>query len=422
MHHRPGRSALVTDGSGGKADNVSTHVGTAVGTRIRVADDVAGGVTTRVRLPYLDNLRTAMVGWIIGGHALLGYAVIGGWPYDEVHEVTFAPRFELALVAVLGPTALFLMGSFFFLSGLVSQETVDREGPARFATGRLLRLGVPFVVFLGLVWPFFMWLAYVAAGHHVSYWWAFRHRHPFLDSGPLWFAEVLLYVSLGYAGWRWLTARGGREAFRSPVAALRGGHLIAVALGVAAVSFLVRLWFPARSTQIFDLHLWQWPQCVGMFGLGVAGGRSGWRVHLPQNLRRACGWATAVTLGAIPALAAAFRVGNVAADAGPFVGGWHWQALVLDGVEAALVVAGSVWLFGVAQSRLTGTGPRRSRWARGSYAAFALQAPVLLTLAIALRPLPWPAEAKAGVVAALGVPVSFWLATHLLRTRLRRVL
>jgi peptidoglycan/LPS O-acetylase OafA/YrhL len=31
---------------------------------------------------------------------------------------------------------------------------------------------------------------------------------------------------------------------------------------IAFVSFMVRLAYPARSQQILDLHLWQWPQCT----------------------------------------------------------------------------------------------------------------------------------------------------------------
>jgi peptidoglycan/LPS O-acetylase OafA/YrhL len=388
--------------------------------------DVAAGATpvaptVPTRMPYLDNLRTAMVAWIIGGHALLGYTTIGGWQYAEVHEAAFAPLSELVLLAVLGPTALFVIGTFFFLSGLVGEDAMARKGPARFAIDRLLRLGVPFVVFVALVWPLFMWFAYLAAGRRVSYWWAFTHLQPFLDSGPLWFVEVLLYVSLGYAAWHWTVARVGRPAFRQR-ASLRGRHLVAVALGVAVASFVVRLWFPARSTQILGLHLWQWPQCVAMFGLGIAAGHGGWQVRAPRELCRACGWAVAVAIAVVPVLAFATGVTDVAADGAPFLGGWHWQALILDCVEASLVVAGSVWLLGVAQRGLAGTGSRSAAWARASYAAFALQAPVLLTLAIALRPLPWPAGAKAGLVAVLGVAASFWLGMRLVRTRLGRVL
>jgi hypothetical protein len=184
---------------------------------------------------------------------------------------------------------------------------------------------------------------------------------------------------------------------------------------------VVRLWFPTQSTQILDLHLWQWPQCVGMFALGVAAGRQGWRIQIPPKLYHGCGWVVAVTLTAVPAVVVGARITNVAADAGPFVGGWHWQALVLDGAEASLVVAGSVWLCGLAQRLLAGTGPRRAGWARASYTAFALQVPVLLTLSIALRRVPWPAEAKAALVAVVGVPASFWLANRLVRSRMRQV-
>jgi hypothetical protein len=51
-----------------------------------------------------------------------------------------------------------------------------------------------------------------------------------------------------------------------------------------------------------------------------------------------------------------------------------------------------------------------------------MQVPVLLTLAIAFRTVPWPAEAKAVVIAMLGVPASFWLGRRLVRTGLRQVL
>jgi peptidoglycan/LPS O-acetylase OafA/YrhL len=254
----------------------------------------------------------------------------------------------------------------------------------------------------------------------VSNWWAFTHRQPFLDAGPLWFAEVLLYVSLGYAAWRWVTARAGRRPSRHP-APLHGRHLVALAAGVVIASFLVRLWFPARSTQVLDLHLWQWPQCVAMFALGVAAARRDWHRRAPRELCRACGWAVVAVLVAAPVIAAAAGVTDVAADAAPFLGGPHWQALVLAGVEACLVVAGSVWLCGLAQRRLTGTGRRWTAWGRASYAAFLLQVPVLLTLAMVLRPMSWAAEGKAAVVAGLGVPICFWLGRHLTGTGLRRI-
>jgi acyltransferase-like protein len=379
------------------------------------------GTARRQRLPQIDNLKTLMVAWIIGGHALLGYAAVGGWPYDEVNEVTFNPRSELVLAALLGPSALFVIGTFFFVAGLFAQPALARKGPARFAADRLVRLGLPFLAFMALIWPLFMWLAYRSAGYRVSYWWAFTHRQPFLDSGPLWFAEVLLYVSVGFAAWRWIRRRRPRPDDANPPP-LGVAHLAKLAAAVAVGSFVVRLWFPARSTQILDLHLWQWPQCIAMFGLGVAAGRRGWHIRVPDGVWRACAYAVLATLGAVPLLAAFLGISNVAEDAGPFVGGWHWQALMLDCVEAVLVVGGSVWLLGLAQRRMAGGGRLSTAWGRGSYAAFVLQVPVLLTLEMAARPLSWPAEAKGALVAALGVLGCFWLGSMVVRTPLGRVL
>ena len=77
--------------------------------------------------------------------------------------------------------------------------------------------------------------------------------------------------------------------------------------------------------------------------------------------------------------------------------------------EAILVVAGSVWLLGIAQRKLNHRGPLASACARGAFAAFVLQAPVLLTFAVAARPLAVPVELKSFLVAGLSVVASFWL-------------
>src|SRR3954453_4968488 len=81
------------------------------------------------RRPHLDNLRTILVAWVIGGHALLGYSAVGGWAYDEFPEVTFAPPTELVLIAIIGPSGLFVIGLFFFIAGLLTERAVSRRGP-----------------------------------------------------------------------------------------------------------------------------------------------------------------------------------------------------------------------------------------------------------------------------------------------------
>ena len=198
---------------------------------------------------------------------------------------------------------------------------------------------------------------------------------------------------------------------------------MAFGIAIAVTSFVVRLWFPARSKQILDLHVWQLPQCIGMFALGVVAARHAWAAQLPERVKKGAGYTLLGVLVAVPVFAAAAGINDVATDSVPYTGGWHWQAVVLASLEAVLVVAGSIWVLGLAQRRLTGAGPIWQACARGAFAAFILQAPVLLTLSIMARPFQLPAEAKALLVAGIAVPLCFWLGYLLIdRTRVGRLL
>lgn len=365
----------------------------------------------------MDNLKAVLVAWVIGGHALLGYSAVGGWPYDEVHEVTFSRPVELALTVLIGPTGLFMMGTFFFVAGLFMARSLARRDAGTFARERLVRLGWPFAVSALVIWPLTMWLAYRAAGHDVSVGWILTHREPLLDSGSLWFVEVLLLFSLACAVARTVIVRPG------PVTPLTGWHLVATAAGIAVVTYVVRLWFPARSGQVGDLHIWQWPQLAGMFVLGIEAGRRGWARQVPDRLWRRCAWTMVAVAGLLPVFAVVASRLDLRTSSGVFLGGEHWQSLLAAVLEGTVVVAGSVWLLGLAQRRLTGTGPLWTWAARMAFAAFVVQGPVLIAVATALRPLAAPAEIKALAVLVCGIVGSYGVGSLLVtHTRLGRFL
>ncbi|MDT0201935.1 acyltransferase [Nocardioides sp. AE5] len=365
----------------------------------------------------LDAVRTLLVAWIIGGHAVLGYSAVGGWAWDEVQETTLHPKVELALAAVIGPSALFLMGTFFLIAGLFTPASAARKGSRRFATDRLLRLGLPFIVFALAVWPICMWVAYRSAGERVGYAFLLTGRDRFVDSGGLWFVEVLLIFTLGYLAWhRWGPAPTSLPRPLSLAATTRW------ALTIAVTTFVVRLVFSARGHQVLDLHVWQWPQLAGMFAIGVAGARQGLAEHVPEPLGRASGWITLACLVTGPAVALLLGVDDLDADAGPFLGGWHLESALLALYEGMLVVFGSLFLLRFAQRHLDGTGPIWRRLQRSSFAAFILQGPVLIGLAVAFRPLPLIAEVKAATLLVTGLVASFALGWLLVsRTRIGKI-
>jgi hypothetical protein len=390
-----------------------------------------GPVDTRARrerVAYLDNLKLLLVAVIIAGHGALAYGDLeSAWPYQDVQEVQLAGVSNVTLSAVVIPVALFAMGLFFLISGLVTPGSVSRKGPRTFARDRLIRLGVPLVVWALVIWPGAVWAAHLAAGDTHSFWWQFTHADPILDTGPMWFVEVLLIYSLAYAAWRFWRQR--REAGEAPRvvsnrgAPLSGTTLVALAAGISVATVLVRLVFPAGSGQIGQSHLWQWPQFVVMFGLGIVAVQRGWLDPVPDRIRRGCGFAALAGIVAFGVLAGTMAATGVDGDV-LFDLRLHWAPLTLAAIEGPLAVGASVWLLGLAQRRLDRRpGPLGRALQRSAYAAFLLQGVVLIALMIAMRPVGVPAEIKALTVACLGVAGSFGLAWVLVsRTRLGRII
>jgi len=330
-----------------------------------------------------------IVGVIIG-HAWAGYDAVGGWAYSNAREVSIAPLTRVLAEAILGPFGLFAMGLLFLVSGMLLPASIHRKGPGRFARDRLLRLGVPLLVFTFVLWPPVRAYLDRLAHRPVAPWWV-------PDPAHLWFVEVLLLFSLSYAAWRrWVPDRPTGSA---PLVLTLGG-LAGLAAAVAAASFLVRFRFPLGSSQVADLHLSQWPQFLALFGLGVNAARHGWLDPVPERLRRQCGVTALIGVVAVGGFAVVAAVAGVPTEA--FLGGRHWAALATAAAEGLLAATVPIWLLGIAQRHL-------EQWrgadlaARSAYAAFLLQGHVLVALALALRPVIVAAEVKAGLVAILSV-------------------
>jgi len=246
-----------------------------------------------------------------------------------------------------------------------------------------------------------------------SYWTEFLGTaEESLDTGYFWFVGDLLIFSLVYAGW--VRIRRGRP-LRPSSGEIRIGRLLVLAGAVAIATFLVRLVFPFESEYLVDLNLYEWPASIALFGLGVVASRNGWLTAIPTRLHSQSRTVSLLAVGAFGVfMAAGFLLGSVGEE--EWAGGWNLVAAVFAAFEGTLAVFGPVWVLAVAQRRLD----REFRWAspaigRSAYGAFMLQGLVLIGIAVVLRPLLVPAEAKALIVAASGVAGSFALAWILIR-------
>lgn len=374
----------------------------------------AAEVTATGRAVYVDNLKVALITAIIVIHAVLGYAgLVRVWTYSELREVTLSPVTEFLVFIVAAPFGFFLIGLLFLVAGLFTAPSLARKGVGAYARDRALRLGVPYVVYVLAVQPSVTYLLEHPLGDAPGSFWdeylAEQGSHR-LDSGPLWFVGTLLVFSLGYAVWMVLSRGRGRQN-PSPPVTVNGLALLAVAVGL--VSFGIRVVAPYGSEAgRLDLNYSEWPGCLAAFCLGIVGSGQGWHDRVPDRLTRSCRTATLVAGGGMFAVLAVAGARDVVET--ELMGGLHVLAVGFSLFEAVLVVFGPVWLLAVAQRHLRGRLPWGASLARSSFGAFFLQTPVLIGLALALRPVDLPAEAKALAVALGGVVLSFGLAHEIL--------
>ena len=359
------------------------------------------------RLRYLDNLKILLIAAIIAGHGVMGYAAESWWLYSDVREETLSPVTEALLLIVAMPFALFMIPLLFLVAGLLTPGSLERKGTMAYVRDRLLRLGVPFAAFV-LLWPLLEYLLFRPLGAPTGdYWDRLLDSEEPLQTGVLWFVGTLLLFSLAYA--TWCRIRQGRSSGTWPAQVTIGGLLL-LAGAVTVTTFIVRLDIPFDSDKYVALDLYQWPECIALFGLGIAAARMGWLTAVPDRLRRQCRIATLLTAAGFGLFTA---YGATSGDLGEetWGGGWHWEAFAFAALVAALTVFGPVWLLAVAQRHLN----RRLQWvgpavSRSAYGAFLLQSLVLVAIAVALRPVPVAAEVKALVVATGGIAGSFALA------------
>jgi hypothetical protein len=358
------------------------------------------------RLAYLDNLKIVFVAGVILGHAAITYGAPGSWPYVE-QELSSAATVILGLIIAVG--AIFAMGLFFLLAGLVLPAAVDRSGPGVFLRSRATRLGIPLLAFGLVVMPAVNFVSLYARTGSVGDAARFAiGQIEVPDWGPLWFLADLLLFSAAYVAWLQIRRRSRRT--RPAHTRLIGSLQLALLMAaISVMSFAVRLVWPLGSWQFPNLHLWEWPQYVAMFTLGIVASKVGWLEQVPARTRRFAG--VAAGLGAL-AIALLLLLDEREIDL--FGGGLHWQAAAVALIEGVVSVGASVWLLGRFQRSRARAHPNL---AAGAYGAFVAQTPVLVAFALLLRPVGWPGEVKFVVLALLGIAGSFGLAMLSARRR-----
>ncbi|SIO84717.1 acyltransferase [Nocardiopsis sp. JB363] len=353
---------------------------------------------TRPRLFYVDHLRVVLTVLVVLHHAAITYGNIPVWYFSEPAQDPSGLALDLFVLF----NQTFFMGMFFLIAGYFVPGSIDRRGRRGFMRERLIRLGVPLLLFLVLLRPLVLVPAFgqaLASDPDTPLWLLYLLT---IDPGPMWFVEVLLVMSLVY-----VLVRGVRERRSQPVPVVaevreRGPvrwlvPVLVFAVGLALVTFAWRWAFPAPYWPVVGLPSPGYlPQYVAMFTVGALAYRGDWLHRLPSRAGVVGGIAAVVVL----------PVMVLFVTAAPGTG-----ASLVHLVAENLFSVGVMLALLVFFRRFVARDHRVWRFlGDNAFAVYVLHAVVLVAIAMALSGWEVAAVVKFAALAALSVPLTWALA------------
>lgn len=330
----------------------------------------------QTRSDFLDRIRVILTVLVILHHVAIMYGADGGW-YLRYKAGDLLSGVSLTLFCAVNQS--FFMGMFFLLAGYFTPRSFDAKGVKRFVVDRLMRLGIPTLIFGFLLGPLTIALAGTPAQLSVlSFWWHLIKQGN-INLGPLWFAYALLLFSGAYVAFRVLLPR---FRWKLSVSALRHSMIFSVLVVWGCAAFLLRLWVPTGKELGF-LQIGFFASYFLLFIIGCAASHNDLLGKIEKRL--ALPW-IAVSVATIPSLFI------YAALAGAFAGipfdvhgGWtlpvvfyaFWEAFVACGI-----ILGLLWLCRVSAQ------PWKfwNRLAPLTYPAFIVHAPLAVLLGVWSQP------------------------------------
>ena len=213
------------------------------------------------RIFFLDNLRLFLTILVVLHHTAITYGADGSWYYyatlNEVFPVDIAATIALYMIA--GIAAIFLpsiMGLFFLMGGYFSPRSLERKGVSSFWKERILRLGIPVLLYVVLINPIFYyllavqgilpWSSSMAASSFVEYYLgnfqSLSRIVQFMTTFSItWFLVVLLIFTVVYTIWTKSDSLHRHIPEELPIPKFI--YLLLLAIGLGFLSFLVRIPF-----------------------------------------------------------------------------------------------------------------------------------------------------------------------------------
>ncbi|MDX1418201.1 MAG: acyltransferase family protein [Candidatus Promineifilaceae bacterium] len=365
------------------------------------------------RLYFVDHFRAAVIILVVLHHLAIVYGEgVSFWYVDPPREASLS---GLVMVLFVLMNQAWFMGTLFLLAGYFTPGSFDRKGSNQFLKDRLIRLGVPLLVWIIILNPLSNIGLYLEPAARIAspltwqgYWQAFPD---FIGLGVAWFLALLLIFSFGYVVWRGLKRNRVPSADRtySPPRALSIALFI---LGLALVTYLVRILIPIGKSVLDFPTLAYLPQYLSFFVVGAVAYRRDWLRTISDRM----GKVSLIVAVVATLLLFPFPILGILGGTLRFLGNGSWPSAIYalwDSTFAVCITIAGLTFFRRYLNKRSSLG---SFLAQQSYAVYVIHSPIIilltygfyrLTLSWAIDPGPL---VKFGIAALVIVPFCFVVA------------
>jgi len=227
------------------------------------------------RLSYLDNIRIFLTALVIAHHASLAFGGGGSWAVSDPgkNEIT-----SIILTYFTAVNQTYFMSAFFLLAGYFTPRSLEKKGSGSFLVDRLIRLGIPLLVYTTLIINLNRYLVQVVWLNQPFTWlWAYNPGH-------LWFLVALLLFAVVYVVYRIFADRDPEhkrfQYFTDRFPSNRA--LIASIALLAILTFVVRIFIPIGEW-IGGIQPAHFVHYIFCFFVGILAYRGDWFSRLQKS-------------------------------------------------------------------------------------------------------------------------------------------
>lgn len=370
--------------------------------------------TEKSRMFYIDNIRIYLTLLVVLHHISIGYGGAGDWIIKEPPTDSISPII-LTLFNALNQS--YFMSLFFLLSGYFVPSSLDKKGAIRFFKDRLIRLGLPIIVFALL---FARIVDYVVLNHvyHLnltaeevfSRW----IKSPTFYTGPLWFVEVLLYFSLIYMLWRLFWSK---LIFKNPPQLFlnRFPPNPAIITAITALSigtYFIRIWYPVGTIWV-HYQLGHYVHYAFCFVMGICAFRGNWLSKLTPKIASIWRLTALLAIISLPltfVLMMSFGVGIDAA-----MGRGTGISFVVAAWESVSCLSIIIWILQIFKTRLNSRKKISQALSPNAYTVYIIHQPLVGIVMAVFLYLTLPSIVKFVLVSLISILLCFLTSHFILR-------